>query len=581
MEQTLRGISASQGVAIGPARLIDEKALVVKPRTIPKKSVPKELERFDNAITRTATAIRKIQGKANKLTPSQQAEIFEVHLSLLQDPMLIDRTRRNIINQRINADYALLQALQEYQKLFNELGDETLQDRLVDVKDVGKRLIEFIQGHKRTNPFKFEAPGILLAHNLTPSDAIHLDRNLVLGVATELGGAGSHTAILTRALGIPAVVGVPKLLSAALEYETVIINGGSGEVILRPRPKTIHRFTLKQQAIVQFEHSLRELVELPAETRDHKRVQLMSNIELPQEAFDTSKCGADGIGLFRTEYLFLAQKKWPSENTQAQEYLDAAKAIKPQPITIRTFDLGGDKFPLQHVDEPEDNPFLGYRAIRVSLDQPRFFKIQLRAILRASVVKNVRLMFPMISTLQELLQARKLLEEARSELRAKKIPFDRRLPVGMMIEVPAAVMVADELAKHVDFFSIGTNDLTQYTMAADRGNQYVSHIYHQLDPSVLRLIAQTVKSGHKAGIPVAICGDLASDPFATIILLGLGVDELSMAPSILPEIKKIIRAINWRGTRTLARQALELRSYQEVQEFAAKVLQQWVEDIPY
>ncbi|MBL7033192.1 MAG: phosphoenolpyruvate--protein phosphotransferase [Candidatus Delongbacteria bacterium] len=581
MERSLSGIGASQGVAIGPARLIAERVLVVKPRTIPLKNIPAELERFARAIEQTAVAIKKIQLKANKLTATHQAEIFEVHLSLLQDPMLVDRTREYIRTQRINADYALLQALQEYQKLFNELGDETLQDRLVDVKDVGKRLIEFIQGYKRTNPFKFQTPGILLAHNLTPSDTIHLDRNKVLGVATELGGIGSHTAILTRALGIPAVVGVPRLLASCSENETIIVNGASGEVVLRPKQKTIHRYTLKQQAIARFEHSLRPLVDLPAQTRDGKRIHLLCNIELPEEAADVKAIGADGIGLFRTEYLFLSKNKLPSEMTQATEYLKAAKTLKPLPVTFRTFDLGGDKLPADLVVEREDNPFLGYRAIRVSLDKPRLFKAQLHAILRASIHGNVRLMFPMISTLQELLEAKELLEEAREELRKKKIPFDEQMPVGMMVETPAAVMLSDELARHVDFFSIGTNDLTQYALAADRGNLQVSHIYNQLDPSVLRLIALTVKNGHAAGIPVGLCGNLASDPLATILLIGLEVDDLSMAPSILPEIKNIIRSISWRGLRALGRQALRLNSYEEVRHFAAQLLEQWVEEIPY
>ncbi len=581
MEKSLTGIGVSQGIAIGPAHLIQEKALIVKPRTIPLKEVPAELKRFEKAIEQTAAAIQKIQRRADRLAPSQQAEIFDVHLSLLKDPMLVGRTRENISSQRINSDYALLQALQEYQRLFNQLADETLQDRLADVKDVGKRLIEFIQGYKRTNPFKFKMPAILLAHNLTPSDAIHLDRTKVLGVVTEMGGIGSHTAILTRAQGIPAAVGVRRLLASCADDETIIVNGNSGEIILRPKQKTIHFYTRKQQAIVRFEQSLRELVDLPAETRDGKRIQLHCNIELPDEVEDVKSIGADGIGLFRTEYLFLSKKKLPGEMAQAAEYIKAAKALKPMPVTFRTFDLGGDKLPHELAAESEDNPFLGYRAIRVSLDKPRLFKAQLHAILRASSSKNVRLMFPMISTLQELLDARKLLEVAKDDLRKEKIPFDTKMPVGMMVETPSAVMISEVLARHVDFFSIGTNDLTQYALAADRGNQSVSHIYHQLDPSVLKLIAITVKNGHAAGIPVGLCGNLASNPLATIILLGLEIDELSMSPSILPEIKKIVRSLSWRGVRTLSRQALQLNSYAEVLAFAEQALQQRVEEIPY
>jgi phosphoenolpyruvate-protein phosphotransferase (PTS system enzyme I) len=581
MEKLLSGIGVSQGIAIGPAHLIQEKALIVKPRTIPGKEIPVELKRFEKAIERTAAAIQKIQRRADKVTPSHQAEIFDVHLSLLQDPMLVDRTRELISSQRINSDYALLQALQEYQKLFNQLGDETLQDRLADVKDVGKRLIEFIQGRKRINPFKFKSPAILLAHNLTPSDAIHLDRINVLGVVTEMGGIGSHTAILTRAQGIPAAVGVRQLLASCTDDETIIVNGNSGEVILRPKQKTVHFYSRKQQAIVRFEDSLRELVDLPAETSDGKRIQLHCNIEMPDEVEDVKRVGSDGIGLFRTEYLFLSNNKLPGEMAQAAEYIKAAEALKPLPVTFRTFDLGGDKLPHELAAEREDNPFLGYRAIRVSLDKPRLFKAQLHAILRASSSMNVRLMFPMISTLQELLDARKLLEEAKSDLRKDKIPFDRKIPVGMMVETPAAVMISEALARHVDFFSIGTNDLTQYALAADRGNQYVSHIYHQMDPSVLRLIAITVKNGHAAGIPVGLCGNLASNPLATIILLGMEIDELSMSPSILPEIKKIVRSLAWRGIRTLSRQVLQLNSHAEVLAFAQHALQQRVEEIPY
>jgi phosphoenolpyruvate-protein phosphotransferase (PTS system enzyme I) len=581
MEKTLSGIGVSQGIAIGPAHLIQEKALIVKPRTIPMKGIPEELERFEKAIERTAVAIKRIQLRADKLTPSQQAEIFDVHLSLLKDPMLVDRAREYISSQRINADYALLQALQEYQKLFNQLGDETLKDRLADVKDVGKRLIEFIQGHKRINPFKLKTPAILLAHNLTPSDAIHLDRRKVLGVVTEMGGIGSHTAILTRAQGIPAAVGVRRLLASCGDEDTIIVNGNSGEIILRPKQKTIHFYTRKQQAIVRFEQSLRELVDLPAETRDGRRIHLHCNIEIPDEVEDVKSIGADGIGLFRTEYLFLAKKKLPGEKAQAAEYIKAAEILKPLPVTFRTFDLGGDKLPPELAAEREDNPFLGYRAIRVSLDKPRLFKAQLHAILRASSNKNVRLMFPMISTLQELLDARKLLEVVKDDMRKEKIPFDAKMPVGMMVETPSAVMISEVLARHVDFFSIGTNDLTQYALAADRGNQSVSHIYHQLDPSVLKLIAITVKNGHAAGIPVGLCGNLASNPLATIILLGMEIDELSISPSILPEIKKIIRSLSWRGIRTLTRQALQLNSYAEVLSFAEQALKERVEEIPY
>jgi phosphotransferase system enzyme I (PtsI) len=499
----------------------------------------------------------------------EYAKIFEAHLLVLEDPFFIVEVTRKIREELVNVEYALWEVLQGITKDFSSLSDDYIRERAIDIYDVGRRILQNLMKSKKVSSIDLQEDVIVVAHNLTPSDTAQMHKKRVIGFATDVGGRTSHTAILARALEIPAVVGLEDVTSLIRRGDTLIVDGNQGRVIINPDAATLRKYQEMKQEYESFVSELDELRDLPAVTKDGYRIELSSNIEIPEEIELIKKHGADGIGLYRTEFLYLDRDGFPSEEEQMEAYSRVASAMKPLPVIIRTLDLGGDKFS-GLTASPELNPFLGLRAIRFCLDRVDVFKQQLRAILRASVYGNLKIMFPMISGVEELRQAKRTLEEVKSELRDKGIPFNEEMEVGIMIEIPSAAISADILAKEVDFFSIGTNDLIQYALAVDRGNEKVAYLYDPLHPGVLRLIRQTIEAAHREGKWVGMCGEMAGDPLFSMILIGLGLDEFSVSGVAIPEIKEIIRSIDLVEARALAREALKLTSSEEIRNIVSK-----------
>ncbi|MCB1045933.1 MAG: phosphoenolpyruvate--protein phosphotransferase [Calditrichaeota bacterium] len=563
-EIRLSGIGVSPGIIIGPVQVRASDSLNVQPRSLRDNEVDAELRRFQGALDRTSKEIRKTLDQVANRMGTESAGIFEAHLLILQDPMLLEPVDGMIRTERVNADYALQQCLQILVKQFRGLKDEYLRQRATDLEDVGRRLIEQLQGRRRRKLRSSDVPFILVADDLSPSETAELDTDQVLALITEKGSLASHTTILCRSVGVPAIVGAEGVLTHVKDGDLAILDGSTGKIYVHPSVRTTKRFREARQVFKEFELALSEIQDAPAVTRDGHTIELSCNLELSSELDKVIRSGGRGVGLFRSEYLYLAARSMPSEKYQYREYVEAARAMHPHPLTIRTFDLGGDKQPAGMDFPSEANPFLGWRAIRVSLDRPRMFRTQLRAILRASELGNVRLMFPMISGTDELREALDVLESVKKELRESRISFDESMKVGIMVEVPSAVLCAPELARMVDFFSIGTNDLTQYLLAVDRNNKLVGHLFSSLNPAVLHSIALTVQAGRKAGIQVGMCGELAGDPSATMLLVGLGLDELSVSPVILPEIKMLIRSMSQKEARQLTRRIMALDSAEEI-----------------
>jgi phosphoenolpyruvate-protein phosphotransferase (PTS system enzyme I) len=580
-ERRVEGVGVSPGIVIGELRVHARKRMLVRPHPLAKQQVEPELKRFEKAIARARASIQKLASRVKLRLGPDSANIFEAHLMMLEDPMLIERTRELIVENQVNADFALLTAMSEIQKAFGRVKDEFFRQRLDDLEDVGRRLIDHIQhGETKGRRALAKGPHILIAEDLSPSEAACLDTTQVLGLITEQGSQTSHTAILCRSVGVPAVVGAKGVLEIVKDGDPCILDGNTGAVIFDPTSRRMLTYSKKRRDFEDFRHDLESLREKLSITTDDFPFELSSNIELPVELGAVEKCGGSGIGLFRTEYLFLATDTMPSEKTQLREYLRAAKAVGDERLIIRTFDLGGDKQPGGMQFPVEANPFLGWRAIRVSLSRLRMFRTQLRAILRASVEGNVQLMFPMISGVVELRKALVILEEVRQELRDKDIPFNEKMKVGIMIEVPSAVIVAPELARMVDFFSIGTNDLTQYTLAVDRNNITVQELYQSLHPAILRSIAATVKAARDANIWVGLCGELAADPAATVLLLGLGLDELSLSPVMLPEIKFLVRSLSMKKCQEFTQKVLSMCDADEIQDACDGLLKERFGHLP-
>lgn len=584
-EIRLQGIGVSPGIVIGEVRMHARKRLVVRPKPLKPSEVEGELAHFEKATEKARKAIQVVARQVKRRLGADSANIFEAHLMILEDPMLSERTREIIRGDRLNADFALLTAMSEIQKAFSGVKDEFFRQRLADLEDVGRRLIEHIQaGRVRSKGKRAAAEAaahhILVADDLSPSEAACLDTARVVALATEAGSQTSHTAILCRSTGVPAVVGVENLMDRLKDGDSVILDGNTGLVILDPDPETMLEFSRRRRIFGEFFDGLSSLRDQPAVTLDGHPVELSCNIELPVEIEQVKRSGGVGVGLYRTEYIFLAADTMPSEETQFREYRRAAKAVAPGRLIVRTFDLGGDKQPAGMAFPKEANPFLGWRAIRVSLDRPKMFRCQLRAVLRASVEGNVQLMFPMISGVEQLERALAVLEDVKAELRAEGVPFNEQLKTGIMVEVPSAVLVADELAKRADFFSIGTNDLTMYTLAVDRNNPKVAGLYQSMHPAVLRSIRTTVEAGRRAGIWTGLCGELAGDPAATMLLLGLGLDELSVSPVILPEIKLLVRSLKIEDCRAFAEDALTHCDASQIQALCSEALLEAMGDAP-
>ncbi|MBW1917065.1 MAG: phosphoenolpyruvate--protein phosphotransferase [Deltaproteobacteria bacterium] len=569
----LKGIAASPGIIIAPAHVLaDRKRIQIFYRYLssPQQGA-QEQERFREAIALTQQEL--IQSK--EAIPEdfrEHAYILDTHLLILQDRLLLDETLRLIQQEKINAEWAVKQAVKKAQALFEQIADPYIRSRVQDIEDVSERILRHLTGTNSSSFTNFKEPVIIVAQNLSPVDTTQMSVDQVQGFITEMGGKTAHTAIMAQCLRIPAVVGVENATREIDTGYTLILDGLTGTVIVNPDTSMMAIYLDRKKKFENFKAEVNRASFRPAVTLDDYPTRIMANIEFQDELDLVLDYGADGVGLYRTEFLYLRQHHLPTEEELFEDYKTVAHIMKPKPVTIRTLDIGGDKFASYSDYVQEMNPALGLRAIRFCLKEHQIFRSQLRAILRASAFGSVRIMFPLISGVQEVVAARRMLEDIKAELQRENLLFDPHIPVGVMIEVPAAVMLADLLAQEADFFSIGTNDLIQYALAVDRGNKYVAEMYQPLHPAVLRMVKQVVNAAHVAGIPVAMCGEMAGDPFYTPILLGLGVDELSMNVPSIPVVKRIVRMATMQEAQEFAHQALQLGSIEAVSSYVTNFM---------
>ncbi|ERM91424.1 phosphoenolpyruvate-protein phosphotransferase [Caldanaerobacter subterraneus subsp. yonseiensis KB-1] len=568
----LKGVAASPGIAIGKAFLYTKEKVTINVEKIEESKVEEEIAKFRKALEVTQEEIKKIKEKALEEFGKEKAEIFEAHLMLTSDPELIEGVENMIKTELVTADNAVNKVIEQNASVMESLNDEYLRERAVDLRDVGNRIIENLLGVKSVNLSDLEEEVVVIARDLTPSDTATMKKEMVLGFATDVGGRTSHTAIMARSLEIPAVVGLGNVTSQVKSGDLVIVDGLEGVVIVNPDEKTVEDYKSKKESYEKKVERLKQLKDLPAETPDGKKVMLAANIGTPKDIASALANGAEGVGLFRTEFLYMDRNSLPSEEEQFEAYKEVVEKMGGRPVTIRTLDIGGDK-ELPYLDMPKEmNPFLGYRAIRLCLDRPDIFKTQLRAILRASAYGNVQIMYPMISSVEEVRKANSILEEVKAELDREGVKYDKEIKVGIMVEIPSAALTADILAKEVDFFSIGTNDLTQYTLAVDRMNEHVKEYYQPFHPAILRLVKMVIDAAHKEGKFAAMCGEMAGDPLAAVILLGLGLDEFSMSATSIPEIKNIIRNVEYEKAKEIAEKALNMSEAKEIQKMMEEVI---------
>ncbi|HEY3760276.1 MAG TPA: phosphoenolpyruvate--protein phosphotransferase [Verrucomicrobiae bacterium] len=564
-ELIFRGIAVSAGVCRGKILVVHRTRRVITRREVSVDGLPAEVGRFEKALAQTRKQISEVQRKVVENMGAKEGDIFEAHLLMLEDRMLVDEVIRLVRDQKLNAEYAFQSVADRYFTALAGVDDEYLRERAADMHDLTGRVLDnLLEVKNEFDLHHITEPCILISHDLSPSTTAQLDKKMVLGFATDIGGQTSHTAIMARSLGIPAIVG---LKTASEDLETgdyALIDGYNGTIIVNPTDQTLFEYGQLAKIKASLDEKLREITTQPALTLDGKKITLSANIEDQHDVEQVIAQGAEGVGLFRTEFLFINRESLPSEEEQYTVYRDVAAALKPHPVIIRTVDLGGDKFASHLQLAQEMNPFLGWRAIRFCLAQPEMFRAQLRAILRASVAGKVKMMYPMISGLDELRQANAMVEKCKAELRAENIPFNEDMKIGAMIEIPSAALIADTLAKHVKFFSIGSNDLIQYTLAADRTNEKVSHLYEPTHPAIVRLIKMTVEAAHKNGIWAGVCGEIGGDPVLTPLLIGLGIDELSAAPTVVGQVKYIIRRLKLSEAQELAEFALQSESPSEI-----------------
>lgn len=565
VRKALRGVAVSPGIVIGKARLVDRsKVKIFYQYLLGDDQLNREIERFEEAARTTEDQLNAIKnGMPEQL--KGHSFILDSHLMILKDSMLHDATIQRISKEKINAEWALKKSLEEIRWAFNQVDDEYISNRVNDVENVVERILRNLSGDEQQSLSHINERVIIVAHELSPGDTSELNPSKVMGFITDAGGRTSHAAIIAQALQIPVVVGLESATKVVGEGDLLIVDGNSGEVIINPDDEVIIEYQEKHLRHEKYKSSIARVSHLPAITLDGHPIVIKANMEFLEEVTAAREHGSEGIGLYRTEFLYLKSKGLPSEEELFQDYREVAEIIAPEPVTIRTLDLGADKFASGHEIDREANPALGLRAIRFCLKEPEIFKRQLRAILRASFYGRVQLMFPMISGLQELLDAKEIMGQVKDELNRENIEYDHSIKVGIMIEIPSAVTMAEILAQHVDFFSIGTNDLIQYALAIDRVNEHVAYMYQPFHPALIRMMRQVVNAARDAGISVSVCGEMAGDPFCVCILLSLGINELSMNARAIPIIKKIIRTISIEEARADFENVMRLSTAKEVQ----------------
>jgi len=559
-ETIYKGIAASTGISIGKAYLYTRSNFDIDTQHLIENEIEKEVEEFERAIDLSKKELNKIRTLSYEKIGEKNSMIFDAQLEILSDEFFISRVKLKIEKEKRTASYVFDNEISKIGRALLESNDEYLRERFTDINDVKNRVIRNMKKEKLVS--KVEEYSIIFGHELTPADTILFSKRKVKGYATDRGGTTSHAAIISRALRVPAVVGMKDISKTISSGDFIIIDGFNGQIIKNPTEKTLKIYKKKIDELREYEIKLNEVIDLPSETKDKKFIELTANIEFDEEIDFVVNTGHCNIGLYRTEHLFLEAGDFPSEERQVEEYSHVANVTYPNIVTIRTYDIGGDK--LLPRSEKEDNPFLGWRGIRICLDRVDIFKEQLSALLRSSTKKNIKIMFPMISSVSEVRRAKEILCEVKQELDRNEISYDREIKVGIMIEVPSAYFLADELAKEVDFFSIGTNDLIQYILAVDRGNEFISGLYLEFHPAVLRAIKSITDAAHRNKIKISVCGEMASDPLATSVLVGFGIDELSVVPSIFPEIKQIIRKINFKEAKKLSDEILTLSTESEI-----------------
>lgn len=566
-ELILKGIPASPGIVIGKAYIYGKEDLGVDKLPITDEQVPLEISRFEDALIQTRQEIIALQRKIAQEMGVEHGEVFDAHLLVLEDRMLIEEVISRVKKEKLCIEYIFWEVLKRYASVFSRIEDEYLKERISDINDVGRRILRNLLGKKRKGLADLEEEVIVVAHDLSPSDTATMHKQKVIGFVTDIGGKTSHTAIMAKSLEIPAVVGLEEGTQKIRNGDQIIIVGTSGLVIVSPSQETLEKYTVQGAKIRDLTETFVFIKELPAQTTDGKVVTLEANIEFPEEIPSVLQHGADGIGLYRTEYFYMNRKDLPTEEEQYQAYKNLAISFGEKPVIVRTLDLGGDKFISQFNLPKEMSPFMGWRAIRFCLARPDIFKTQLRAILRAAVCGNLKVMFPMISGIVELKKSKVILEEAKEELKKEGVEYRSDLSVGVMVEVPSAALTSDVLAREVSFFSIGTNDLIQYALAVDRTNEKIAYLYEPTHPAVLRLIKNIIDAGHQANIPVGMCGEMSGEPAFTILLLGLGLDAFSMPSASILEIKNVIRSIGFQQAQEIAQEALNLTTGAEVEQF--------------
>ena len=555
-ETIMKGINASPGICIGKAYLVDSEGVEVVPKyRIKDKEISNEVKRFKAAVKNARDELLKIIEKSPE--ELQHAHILETHMALLKDKMLYGRTIQTVKQESVNAEWALKKVVSNLIEVFQTMTDPYLRERSADVVQVADSIMHHLVGTKKVNIAAINKRVILVAHDLTPAETSQINLKRVMGFITDRGGKASHTGIIARSLEIPAVVGLKTATASIHSDDIIIVDGNNGTVIIRPAEDTLVRYEERKIGYEEYKAVITSESNAPADSTDGVRLAVMGNIELPEEVFALLKYGGDGIGLYRTEFQYFNRLGFPGEDELFDKYKDVVEAIHPKPVTIRTLDINGDKALNNQFSAEEANPALGLRAIRYCLKKPRMFKDQLRAILRAAAFGNTRILFPMISTYFEIREANRILDEAAESLEKDGLRYNRDIEIGAMIEVPSAVIMADVIAENVDFFSIGTNDLIQYALAIDRGNEQVAHLFQPLDPAIIRMLKHVADVAREKDIKIFMCGEMAGTPHHIPLLLGIGLDELSMNPQAIPDIKRVIRSLNVADTRSFMKEVLK------------------------